>query len=298
MEIARVSDHSPAPAPSVAFTPPEIARRRKALWRGLTVETVEIVRHIPYDYGLTSPHHLLIAAERAARHDGETVVEGLPRSTLRAFSGKLSFVPAGLRFAGWQNPRLLTSVTYFHIDPAAPLLAPELRFAERALKPRLFFEDAALWATAMKLKAQIGVVDARYPEALSVVLLHELMRQDAGLSSGLGISRGGLAAWQEKRVTEFIEEHLADDLSLATLASLVRLSPFHFARAFKRTLGVPPHRYHTARRIERAKSLLAGDALSVTEIALAVGFGETSSFTAAFRRVTGHTPSAYRRALL
>jgi AraC family transcriptional regulator len=286
---------------AVTFTPAEIVRRRRAQWRGIAAEAVDITRNIPFEYGLTSARHLLIASERAERHDGETVVEGLPRSTLRAFSRKLSFVPAGLSFTGWQNPRLLTSVVYFHIDPAGPLLDPELRFAERALKPRLFFEDAALWATAEKLKAEIGRSGAQpalYAEALGVVLLHELVRQDDGVAPAAPAAHGGLAPWQQKRVTEFIEEHVAEALSLATLAGLARLSPFHFARAFKQTLGTPPHRYHTERRIARAKSLLARDELSVTEVALAVGFGETSSFTAAFRRVTGGTPSAYRRALL
>jgi AraC family transcriptional regulator len=288
-------------SPSVAFRPPEIVRRRQAQWRGLAVETVDLTRTMPFDYGITSTCHLLIASERAERHDGETVVDGLPPSTLRVFSHKLSFIPAGARFSGWQSPRLLTSVVYFHIDPAAPLLDPALRFAERQLTPRLFFEDGALWATAAKLKGlvgQPGEQNALYAEALSVVLMHELLRQAAGTAPSAPAIQGGLAPWQQKRVTEFIEEHLAEELSLATLAAIARLSPFHFARAFKQTLGHPPHRYHTERRIERAKSLLASDALSISEIALAVGFGETSSFTAAFRRLSGVTPSHYRRGLL
>jgi AraC family transcriptional regulator len=60
---------------------------------------------------------------------------------------------------------------------------------------------------------------------------------------------------------------------------------------------VPPHRYLTSRRIERAKVLLAGRKLSVTEIGMSVGFSETSSFTAAFRKLTGETPTEYRRSL-
>ena len=79
------------------------------------------------------------------------------------------------------------------------------------------------------------------------------------------------------------------------LAGLVDLSPYHFARAFKRSFGVPPHRYHVGRRIERAKALLRDR--SVTEVALAVGFAETSSFSAAFRRTTRATPQDYRRTL-
>ena len=81
------------------------------------------------------------------------------------------------------------------------------------------------------------------------------------------------------------------------MAELAQLSPYHFSRAFKQTFGVPPHQYLTSRRIERAKSLLAQRKLSVTEIGLDVGFSETSSFTSAFRKVTGETPTDYRRSL-
>ena len=98
--------------------------------------------------------------------------------------------------------------------------------------------------------------------------------------------------------TSYIEEHLAEPISLATLAELVGLSTYHFCRAFKQSVGMPPHRYHTSRRIEQAKALLAKPAVSVTEIGLAMGFSETSSFTAAFRKATGFTPSAYHRSLV
>lgn len=90
---------------------------------------------------------------------------------------------------------------------------------------------------------------------------------------------------------------MEEQIPLATLAGLARLSPYYFCRAFKQSLGVPPHRYHSRRRIERAKALLAKQSPSVTEIGLAVGFSETSSFTAAFRKVTGVTPTAYHRSL-
>ena len=110
-------------------------------------------------------------------------------------------------------------------------------------------------------------------------------------------NRGGLASWQQKRVTEFIADHVAENLSLAVLAGIAGLSVFHFARAFKQSLGMPPHRYHIARRVDRAKVLLAEPSSSVTEIAFEVGFQELSSFTAAFRRFSGVSPSQYRRSL-
>jgi AraC family transcriptional regulator len=258
------------------------------------------MRHTQFEYGFRAPWHLLIAAEVAERYDGESFVEGLPRSTLRDFTHKLTFVPAGHDFRGWQRPRALTHTTYFYIDPHGPLADPALRFEEIEFKPRLFFYDRDLWQTALKLKSVIENADTahrQYAEALGIVLTHELVRINGDGGYRGPVSRSGLACWQQKRVAAYIEEHVADDIPLATLAEMARLSPFHFCRSFKRSFGMPPHRYHAHRRIERAKQLLADREVSVTTIALDVGFSETSTFTAAFRRLTGQTPSCYRRNL-
>jgi AraC family transcriptional regulator len=109
------------------------------------------------------------------------------------------------------------------------------------------------------------------------------------------LAKGGLAGWQRRTVTAYIEEHLAEPIMLATLARLVRLSPYYFCRAFKQSLGLPPHRYHSNRRIEHAKRLLAEPAPSVTDIGRIVGYSDTSSFTTAFHKATGVTPTAWRR---
>ena len=284
----------------VDYSPAEIVRRHSAAWPGLHVETVQVTRHKPFEYGFRAPCHLLIVAELAERYDGETFVEGLPRSTLRDFTHKLTFVPAGHDFRGWQLPRALTRTTYFYIDPRGPLADPALRFGEIEFKPRLFFYDRDLWETALKLKTLVenpGSMHRQYAEALGIVLTHELVRMNADTVLRGPVNRGGLACWQQKRVAAYIEEHVADDIPLATLAELVRLSPYHFCRSFKSSFGMPPHRYHANRRIERAKQLLANRELPVTVIALDVGFSETSTFTAAFHRLTGQTPTSYRRNL-
>jgi AraC family transcriptional regulator len=285
----------------VDFSPPEIVRRHSAVWSGLHVETVQVMRHKPFEYRFRAPCHLLIAAELAERYDGETFVEGLPRSTLRDFTHKLTFVPAGHDFRGSQKPRALTRTTYFYIDPRGPLADPALRFDEIAFKPRLFFYDRELWETALKLKSLVenpGSMQRQYAEALGIVLTHELVRiNDDAVLRGSPVSRGGLAPWQQKRVAAYIEERVAEDIPLTTLAELARLSPYHFSRSFKLSFGMPPHRYHANLRIERAKQLLANRERSVSAIALDIGFSETSTFTAAFRRLTGQTPSHYRRSL-
>jgi AraC family transcriptional regulator len=285
-------------APSIVeISPPDIARRRLANWGAIQADTVKVTRRETFEYGFQARRHLLIAYERAERDDGETLIEGLPKSTLREFNCKLSFVPAGHRFYGWQTPRVLTRVTYFYIDLQDPLFDPESGITA-TISPRLFFFDQAIWDTALKLKAEVGNSDPwsrQYAEALSLVLMHELIRLERTASTAARPLRGGLPVWQQKRVVEFIEEHLAEDVSLAALAGLVDLSLYHFARAFKQSFGAPPHRYHMARRMDHARGLLQKPALSVTEIGIQTGFRETSSFTRAFRKFTGLTPTEYRR---
>jgi AraC family transcriptional regulator len=257
-----------------------------------------VTRRSTFEYSFQGRRHLLIAHERSERHQGETYIEGLPKSTSREFNCKLSFVPAGHRFYGWETPRVLTRVTYFYVDLQHRLFDPEIGIASSRISPRLFFFDQAVWDTALKLKAEVGNSDPssrQYADALSLALMHELIRSERTISSAAPPLRGGLPRWQQKLVAEFIEAHLAEDISLATLAELANLSLYHFARAFKLSFGVPPHRYHMARRMDRARNLLQGSALSVTQIGIQIGFRDTSSFTRAYRKFAGVAPSQYRR---
>jgi len=286
--------------PIVDISPPGSVKRRTATWPGMAAEIVEATRRDRIESRFCAPVHLLAVYERGVRQDGGTIVEGLPKSTLRDFRRKLIFVPAGHEYYDWQEPRLLTRVVYFYFDPAALAISPELGFADMSFAPRLFFEDSGLWDTALKLTTLIegaGSDHRPYVEALGVVLAHELVRFNTGKPRVEPQVRGGLAAWQQRSVVAYIEDHLAEPILLATLAQLVRLSPHYFCRAFKQSFGMPPHRYHTHRRIERAKSLLAAPARSVTDIGFTLGFGNTSSFSAAFRKATGLTPTAYHRTL-
>ena len=101
-----------------------------------------------------------------------------------------------------------------------------------------------------------------------------------------------------RRVTEYIQHNLGKDLTLAELAAVVYMSPYHFARLFKRSTGVPPHRFVVRQRVARACAFLASQELSIAQISRMVGFRTPSHFTTMFRRVLGITPGAYRTASL
>lgn len=106
--------------------------------------------------------------------------------------------------------------------------------------------------------------------------------------------RGGLTPVQLRRVLDHIEADLGEDTSLRRLAELVRLSPHHFARAFKQSTGLAPHRYVLQRRIARAKEMLSDRQLSLAELGQSLGFASQAHFTTTFRAETGTTPGAYR----
>jgi len=105
---------------------------------------------------------------------------------------------------------------------------------------------------------------------------------------------GELPAYRLRRVAQYIQDNLQRELRLADLSAVVHMSPYHFARLFKRSTGVPPHQFLLRHRIDEARALLEAQRVPIAEIARSVGFRTPSHFTTTFRRVTGVTPSAYR----
>jgi len=246
------------------------------------------------EFRFQGPMHLLALYNEGMRRDGETLIEGLASSRARSLANKLTFVPAGCAYREWHETGASTRLTFLYLAPE------ELQVSGDAIAsyvPRLHFEDPLVWDTAVKLKNAIesGQAPSLYLEALSSVLAYELSHPKRDIGRSASVSRGGLASWQKRAVVEYIEEHLCEQICLSTLARMVRLSQHHFCRAFKQSFGVPPHQYHVQQRMERAKLLLADREASVTDIGLTLGYSQTSSFSAAFRKTTGWTPSEYRR---
>jgi AraC family transcriptional regulator len=288
---------TPLDKPSVQISPPEAVTRRRMSWPGIAAEVVQTNRRERIHFRFRAPVHMLVIYERGVRQGGGTSVEGLPPSTLRDYGRKLVFVPAGHEYYDCHEPRTLPRMTFLYFDPAQLASIPGIK--KMSFAPRLFFEDDAVFETALKLRTMIddGGRDPLYIQALGIVLARELVRLNTPRRCVAADVCGGLAAWQRRRVVDYIEEHLAEPVPLATLAELVRLSPSYFCRVFRLSFGVPPQRYHGTQRIERAKMLLTQLNMSVTEVGLSVGYSETSAFSTAFRRVTGLSPSAYRHRL-
>lgn len=109
-------------------------------------------------------------------------------------------------------------------------------------------------------------------------------------------ARQGLAPWQVKQVLAYIEANLDKSIRNKDLATIARVSQFHFNVAFRNSVGDSPHRYIIRRRIERAQGLMLSTQAPLSEIAVECGLADQAHLTRLFRRAVGEPPAAWRRA--
>ncbi|MQT15023.1 helix-turn-helix domain-containing protein [Segnochrobactrum spirostomi] len=113
---------------------------------------------------------------------------------------------------------------------------------------------------------------------------------------GASVSRDVLIESSKlRRVIDYINDNIETDISVSELSDIACLSRHHFTRAFRSAVGVPPHRFISSLRLQRAQELLAHTRSSLAEIAYACRFSSQSTFTRAFRKHIGISPGEYRR---
>ncbi|OLP18529.1 AraC family transcriptional regulator [Leptolyngbya sp. 'hensonii'] len=165
------------------------------------------------------------------------------------------------------------------------------------LRPEFRTRDAKIEAIGLMLFAELqqeNLGGRLYIDSLTNVLAVHLLRQYATANPPLPTYAGGLSERQLMQVLEYINDHLGQEIKLADLAQLLDMSPFHFSRLFKQSLGTTPYQYLLQQRIERAKQFLKQPDRSITEIAFLCGFNSHSHLSKQFRQVTGMTPTAFR----
>ncbi|QGM05623.1 AraC family transcriptional regulator [Stenotrophomonas maltophilia] len=169
------------------------------------------------------------------------------------------------------------------------------------LLPRVGFDDpvASRVMEMLGRESHVAAPSSRlFVEQATDLLVTQLLRAHVdGLAFEGHQVRRGLAQWQVRKVTGYMRDRLGAPIGLDDLAAVAGLSRFHFCTAFRQATGTTPHEWLVRLRIEKARQLLADPTFSITDIGLAVGYETPSSFSAAFRRVVGATPTAFRRAL-
>jgi AraC family transcriptional regulator len=182
------------------------------------------------------------------------------------------------------------------LNSVAEGLRPGVTISQSLRDDLIFMTDRELnGRLAAYLRAARSHASRVEMDARAILVAERLLSGHHSLQPASIVEPRGLAAWQLKRVHEFLEAANHQQVSLAELADVARLSPFHFARAFKAATGLPPHRYQMLSRIERAKRLLQDSKMSVGEVSAQVGYANQSYFARMFRLEVGVTPDLYRR---
>ena len=174
---------------------------------------------------------------------------------------------------GMKRPTLVLRKTIFEVDSSIAFLA-------QAIADTLQNSDET---------------DQLLMDGLSTAVVAKLISRFSNAERPAPAVSDGLSAWRLKKVREFVDAHLENQISLKTLAETAGLSQMHFAAQFRQACGLTPHEYLLQQRIARAKDLLVNTQLSVLEIALAVGFGTHAHFSNTFRRYTGASPASWRK---
>jgi AraC family transcriptional regulator len=195
-------------------------------------------------------------------------------------------------------------VTHLYLSPGAvadvAAQAYDRQVRDVELRDVLRAEDYVLCGIASTLareSRESGAGGRRYVDCLRTQACVHVLRHYANVTFREPASSGDLSGAQCRRLIQYVDENLDQNISLADLAGVAQLSTFHFLRKFRGQFGCPPHAFVIGKRIERAKRQLARGDIPLKVVAVDCGFSDQSHMTRLFRRLLGTTPAEYRNAV-
>jgi len=241
-------------------------------------------------------HHVIMAysgsMQRLERRSGRSIGIGTARS------GVVTIIPAGSS-ARWDIPGTVNVVQLYLPQSTLDRVAADAgRITPDTLLERTGHPDpitSRLLISAADVLDGSDVLDTFFRQQLADLLATRLLAAHTGAPTTFQPALGGLAPKVLRRAIERLRSDSDADLSLATLASEAGLSRFHFCRAFKESTGLSPHSWLRQYRLEQAMEMLRHTDMSVVSVSAALGYSSQTAFAAAFRRLTGETPSHWRR---
>ena len=226
---------------------------------------------------------------------------GTKRSALEKFNYRVSDLALCDRHNGeWVG---LMNVRHLQlgISDTALMASSDGAYGEVELRPSRKFADARLSAMVAAVQAEMvaGFPSGRlFLDSVEQAMAVALVNGHAVRHRPVQISRGGLGPARLRRITEFVDAKMENELSLDEMAESVGLSTAHFARMFRKSTGETPHQFVLRQRLERAKAMLRAPDARVLDVAVACGFKTQQHFAQVFRDVWGVSPTEYRQDLV
>ena len=230
--------------------------------------------------------------QRLERRSGRSVAIGTARS------GVVTIIPAGSS-ARWDIPGSVNVVQLYLPQTTLERIAGEAdKGAPDDLLERTGHPDpttSRLLLSAADVLDGCEPLDALFRQQVTELMATRLLAAHAGSPTTFQPALGGLSPTVLRHAVERLRSDSDADVSLAALAADAGLSRFHFCRAFKQSTGLSPHSWLRQHRLEQAMTMLRETDASVVSVAMALGYASQTAFAAAFRRLTGETPSDWRR---
>jgi AraC family transcriptional regulator len=208
--------------------------------------------------------------------------------------GAVNIVPSAMpQKMSWDRRSESTSI---YLDQSVLDESAEgLEISSLELMPKCGTQDPLVFGIASALAEELasgGTSPRLYVDSLIAAFANHLaVKYSSTLPRSI---RAGMAPAQLKRAIEFMRDNLHRDISLSEMSNVAQMSKYHFAKCFKRAIGVAPHQHLVQLRVEQACRLIKTKKLSMEEIAYRVGYVDKNHFAAQFRRITGTTPYGYR----
>jgi AraC-like DNA-binding protein len=192
------------------------------------------------------------------------------------------------------------SIRFYITQVALDEMANEagIRRVKGLYAPNFGARDLVMFGLAQALAGAMeepGDGTTMFSDCIALAFFAHIVRAYGSVPAAGKSARGGLASWQLQRARDFINANLAGDPSISEVANVCGLSTNYFVRAFKQATGVPPYRWLTKQRVERAKELLQDPGRQLADIAQICGFVDQSHFTRVFSRSEGYSPGRWRR---
>jgi AraC family transcriptional regulator len=262
-------------------------------WSGFEVHRYSLPPWETPEHSLTQ--HVIIVHHAAEPMGGEVRVAGSKVRRLLQ-DGAVSVAPARIPYiSAWEKAGDCVTIS---IDPSTvtEIARADGRIDKFELCPQYAIQDPFIVEVAGILESQVespNVASRLYAESLAAALAAHLLSKYSNVTlrecGSLTIGKSQL-----QRGIEFINEHLESDVSLAEIAGAANMSKFHFAKSFRKAMGISPHQYLIKQRMDRARKMLRAADVSIDEIAVRVGYGNKSHFCTQFRKTVGTTPHRYR----
>lgn len=247
----------------------------------------------PHRAEYVSSYDTIMVFDDGSFVEGERWIDGVCRRSSGPLNQGIDIVPANHRFQAMALPGSNIAGTLIQVERGD---AAAVGVSRSSISPVLDLKGDFLNAVACQLRQAIQEEDdAGYLEALIQLLLKEIPRtMDSACHGSRGKQNGGLAPRAKKFAKDFLHNNLDREVDLKELAELVGLSRYHFTREFKTSFGLPPHQYLLRLRVQKACDMLLNSGMSITDVALEVGFSCSSDFSRTFKKIMSMTPREFR----